>query len=103
MEGVLINLIWFTCLVLGYVTCYAIYRKIKKWLVFMVIVILAMGVFVVIDLPFLGAAPFGNKYAEFMAGFSMLFKIMTWYLSGILYSAGAFAGVSIVKENLTRR
>jgi hypothetical protein len=77
------------------------YRKIKLWYVFLIIAVVVLGIKEIIDLPYLGAAPFSNKYIKFMAELSMSIQIFAWYLNGVFYSAAGFLGasVSIKKSN----
>ncbi len=102
MESNIINIVWFLCLVVGFFTCFAAYGKVKRWCVFLIIAFVAFGLKVVIGLPFFGAAPFSNKYAEFVAVLSTPMQIIAWYLDGLLYSAAGFFGASVSNKKFNK-
>ena len=96
MEGNVLIIIWAFAILAAFATCWAVSIKFRFWPIFACIAIVAIFTLASFDVPFIGAAPFSNKFADVASRVSNVEMIFGWYLQGLSCSAGAFTGAYLV-------
>jgi len=97
MDGSVLYLSFSSSLLLGFFTCFALFKFVKRWELLAFITLVSFVITFLVDKAFWGVAPFSNKYDQFMSVLSISEQLGAWYIKGLLYSSVAFASVAWCK------
>jgi hypothetical protein len=98
MDSSMLYLSWFSSSILSYLICLVLFKFVKRWELFVIIMLLSLGILFSIDTAFWGVAPFSNKYELSMVNISFHEQLTSWFVKGMLFSSSAFTGVAFYKR-----